>query len=124
MKEIWIEKLIELLNEYNEIHNYAPIEYYDDEANGFETNYVAFYKTCIIISKQFWFIKRLVDNDKIDRDSKNLELDMKRMRIPQDYYISWVQSLDIQHKKAQYLSLIALLSIQDNPIEFLISYLK
>jgi hypothetical protein len=48
-----MEKLIELLNEYNEIHNYAPIEYYDDETNGFETNYVAFYKTCIIISKQF-----------------------------------------------------------------------
>lgn len=78
----------------------------------------------LVISKQYWFIKRLVEYDKIDRHSEELELDMKRMRIPQDYYISWVQSLDLQHKKAQYLSLIALLSIQDEPIEFLVSVLK
>lgn len=78
----------------------------------------------MIISKKECFIKRLVDNDKIDRHSNKLELDMKRMRIPQDYYISWAQSLDLQHKKAQYLSLIALLSIQDDPIKFICEILQ
>ena len=105
-----MEKLIELLNEYNEIHNYAPIEYYDDETNGFETNYVAFYKTCIIISKQFWFIKWLVENDKIDL--------MKLKKWIEDnkfYCAKWGKITNM---------LLMLLSIQDNPIEFLISILK
>jgi len=103
MKEkIW--KLIELLNEYNEIHNYAPIEYYDDETNGFETNYVTFYKTCIIISKQFWFIKWLVENDKIDtKKAKEWEIMLSRN---DEENIIWK------------------LSISDTPIDDLISYLK
>ena len=105
-EKIWIEKLIELLNEYNEIHNYAPIEYYDDEANGFETNYVAFYKTCIIISKQFWFIKWLVENDKID---------ISKIKC-------WYIYNDTEEDKVK--NVIMNLSISDTPIEDLISYLK
>ena len=101
-----MEKLIELLNEYNEIHNYAPIEYYDDGANGFETNYVAFYKTCIIISKQFWFIKWLVDNDKIDESLRNAGVEL--------YHTSY----------NMYEAILMLLSISDTPIDDLISYLK
>lgn len=57
----------------------------------------------IIISKEYWFIKWLVDNDKIDL--KKLYHDM-RLEF-WDYH--W---------------LLMLLSIQDNPIEFLISILK
>ena len=115
MKENWMKKLLKLLNEYwkpscrNKRWEKLDLECAD-----------RFYA----ISKYYEFIKRLVEKDKIDRHSKELELDMKRMRIPQNYYISWVQSLDLQHKKAQYLSLIALLSIQDNPIDFLVSILK
>ena len=123
MKESW--KLIELLNEYiEEKELWNTVKEIDDDYFVNNYNNWDWYLCEEVISKKFWFIQRLVENDKIDRDSKNLELDMKRMRIPQDYYISWVQSLDIQHKKAQYLSLIALLSIQDNSIEFLISVLK
>jgi hypothetical protein len=112
-----MEKLIELLNEYNEIHNYAHIEYYDDETNGFETNYVAFYKTCIIISKQFWFIKWLVENDKIDLWEKlfNLTKNDNRKSIICDLDnndFSWEDTF------------LMLLSISSSPIDDLISYLK
>ena len=55
----------------------------------------------ILISKKFWFIKRLVENDKIDLE-----------KFPQIMEYS------------DYESLLMLLSIQDNPIEFLISILK
>ena len=96
-----MEKLIELLNEYNKIYNYAPVEYYDDWEDWFETDYVAYYKTCIIISKSFWFIKWLVENDKIDLE-----------KFPQIMEYSDLESL------------LMYLSIQDKPIEYLLSILK
>ena len=121
-----MEKLIELLNEYEAKRHktsvIANIRKGEDRLSYLEMNWN--YSELLCISKGYEFIKRLIEKDKIDRHSEKLELDMKRMRIPQDYYISWVQSLDLQHKKAQYLSLIALLSIQDNPIEFLCEILK
>lgn len=59
-----------------------------------------------IISKQFWFIQWLVDNDKIDED----KLENERWN---DYdHFNRVETL------------IQMLSIQDNPIEFLVSVLK
>ena len=54
----------------------------------------------MVISKYFWFIQRLVDNDKID-ESK----------------------IDI-HWFSFYESVLMELAIQDNPIEFLCSVLK
>ena len=66
----------------------------------------------IIISKKFWFIKWLVENDKIDHD----------------HY--WNYALVGEWENGSYFQLRAvetilmLLSIQDNPIEFLISVLK
>lgn len=118
-EKIWMVKLIDLLNEYNEIHNYAPIEYYDDETNGFETNYVAFYKTCIIISKQFWFIWWLVENDKIDIE----KLEEKAERKPRYTFINddwrlWFKLFEV------YETLLMLLSISDTPIDLLCSLLK
>lgn len=123
MKGNWINKLIELLNEYDDwmvswYEEYFPTEWL------FVTNAGQWFREEFILGKRYWFIKWLLDNDKIDRHSERLELDMKRMRIPQDYYIGWLQSLDLQHKKAQYLSLIALLSIQDDSVNYLIHILK
>lgn len=128
-------KFIELMNEY--AHTYA--DHYDDTGGEIEIKFLEHTDNCFIyhcdwkfdslvddtvISNRFGFIKRLVKNDKIDRHSENLELDMKRIRIPQNYYISWGQSLDLQHKKAKYLDLIALLSIQDEPIKYLCEIIK
>ena len=64
----------------------------------------------ILISKKFWFIKRLVENDKIDFSRE------------WDLAIELVNLFERKVDNAEWL--IALLSIQDNPIEFLISILK
>lgn len=61
----------------------------------------------VLISKKFEFIKWLYENDKID---------FRKLDDNLDWY-------DINTNR-EYLDLIALISIQDNPIEFLISILK
>ena len=114
-KEIW--KLIELLNEYNKIQNYAPIEYYDEWYDGFETNYLEFYKTTLIISKKFWFIKWLVENDKIDRE-KFWNSETKSSKYS-DYELSY------DTPREDYTNILLMeLAIQDEPIQFLIEILR
>jgi len=66
-----------------------------------------------IISKQFWFIKRLVKNDKIDLGG------IEQRAIDFFYDESPVRWKEIRTER-----LIMMLSIQDNPIEDLISFLK
>jgi len=61
----------------------------------------------VLISKKFEFIRWLLDNNKID---------FTKLEDNADWYY-----LDTG---SNYLDLVALLSIQDNPIEFLISILK
>ena len=63
-----------------------------------------------IISKKFWFIQWLVDNDKID-NSKFYDKNI----------LKWFMTLTKEEKAD---SIIMNLSIQSNPIEFLISILK
>ena len=116
MKEkIW--KLIELLNEYEKksaVHWYEwywqdvlmcryfivkdGFEFYTDEA------------TTIAISKYYWFIKWLVENDKIDYEKvRSWEWNWSRWHfetVQPEYYI------------------IMLLAIQDEPIRFLCEILK
>ena len=95
-----MDKLIELLNEYDPYI----------QSDGTHTDnfwwYVSQWHSAVfpkevwierIISKHYGFIKWLVDNDKIDRSK------MKRPTTEK---------------------IIMKLAIQDNPIEFLISYLK
>lgn len=64
----------------------------------------------MIISKEYWFIKRLVDNDKIDYEKD---------RYWMNFYENWNQKFLSSEDE-----IIMELSIQDNPIEFLISVLK
>jgi len=114
-------KLIELLNKYEKI---APsrlqrkyysenwhIMYIDEEwedVDDYRTDYE-------IISKDYGFIKRLVNNDKIDQNTKFL---ISANVENQKTWMWYVHTFD------QYESLLMLLSIQENPIEFLISILK
>ena len=72
----------------------------------------------MIISKEYWFIKWLVDNDKID-----FELDRIIHRHKWIDYNTW-KWIAVEKLCDKYESLLMLLSIQDNPIEFLISILK
>ena len=62
-----------------------------------------------IISKKFWFIKWLVENEKIDFEKKLNTLRFESLVN---------QTLD------SYLALLMLLAIQDEPIRFLTSILK
>ena len=72
-----------------------------------------------IISKKFWFIKWLVENEKIDRDKKEIE--------KSDYSITFTWALTMDEKSdldVMVDTLLMQLSIQENPIEFLVSILK
>jgi hypothetical protein len=112
-----MEKLIELLNEYEKI---APsrlqrkyyseswhIMYIDEEwedVDDYRTDYE-------IISKDYGFIKRLVDNDKIDF-SREWEYCTKSIEE-----FDWLLRDDEDW-------LIMILAISDTPVDDLISYLK
>ena len=109
-----MEKLIKLLNEYN-----CNVLKRADEwklKNSIEhpwTKYISLSSVwawkiyLYVISKEFWFIKRLVDNDKIDTLKLSMESDM------------WFG--DKYYKEE---SLLMLLAISDNPIDLLCERLK
>lgn len=92
-EEIEMEKLIELLNQFEDTDNW-------------ENWYQVKFRESKIISKKFWFIKRLVENDKIDRERINDRWgDMSVHFTDEELFIMS-------------------LSISNAPIEDLISYLK
>jgi len=116
-----MEKLIELLNEYEKI---APsrlqrkyyseswhIMYIDEEwedVDDYRTDYE-------IISKEYGFIKWLVENNKID-------VSYKKHWENRPYKLH--QFSGKAEKYSPYDTMLMLLAIQDEPIEFLISILK
>ena len=117
-----MNKLIELLNEHEEL---APsmlkrkyyseswyIMYIDEEwedVDDYRTDYE-------IISKEYGFIKWLVDNDKIDRDRCECRQLYNALKRSEDAH--W----DKNFSKCE--RIVMLLAIQDSPIEYLISVLK
>lgn len=105
MKEIW--KLLELLNEYSK-----NIWYFNEEDLQWQTK-------AWILSKEFWWVKWLVENDKINREKKEIE--------ESDYDITFTWALTMDKKSDLDImvdTLLMLISISDTPIEDLISYLK
>lgn len=118
-----MEKLIQLLNEYEEKYNRSDLYYkfelenwilfcYDDVTDYLWTMQD---EAMVICSKKYWFIKWLVDNDKIDFD----KVYEKEKSEKVDICIYWKIALE---EKTDWL--LMLLSIQDNSIEFLISILR
>ena len=109
-----MEKLIELFKDYVE-------NYWNDTKDptidigviyDWQWFYVGarFYSDEKVLSKKFWFIKWLVDNDKINTES---------------WPLYWFQPImNNRQPFTLYESLLMLLSISDTPIEDLISYLK
>ena len=97
-----MEKLIELLNEYSK-----EIWYFNEEDLQWQTK-------AWILSKEFWWIWWLVENDKINTDPirtrvKRVYVELEpREFTPQDFVDR----------------VIMLLSISSSPIDDLISYLK
>ena len=106
-----MEKLIELLNEYEEVKYWRYWEYEFAFDSCIRSRKDAELLNETIISKKYWFIERLVENDKID-DSKVWYSDMLSVQyhdLVNDYKYEW---------------LIMILAISDNPISDLCSYLK
>ena len=120
-----MEKLIELLNEYQKWkeksewtddnfkweknYKWSISRYDEDDIREWENLYndtaIAY-----LISKSFWFIKWLVENEKIK---------------PLRKFIGWETDEDEPYIQFDLVDqYIAYLSIQDNPIEFLVSILK
>jgi hypothetical protein len=110
-----MDKLIELLNEYekswlNEFEKYnnaGIVEWVEHTKWNLYWRYRwNTWSYMVVISKEYGFIKRLVDNDKIEfREDFYLE--------DQHWWWFWEDE-----------NIIMLLSIQDNPIEFLVKILK
>ena len=92
-----MEKLIELLDEYEKESNLKSEIFWEKSE-------------FIVISKKFWFIKWLVENDKID---------IQKMEEKSEYTF-------IKNGWGEHIieDVLMLLSIQDEPINFLISILK
>ena len=111
MKKSWINKLIELLNEYEQLNmcrKFDSFEMYTFE----NSNWVDSTLEDTVISARYGFIKWLVDNDKIDLE-----------RILKENWQFRLFYYDLERVK-NYDRLVMYLSVEDNPIEFLISILK
>lgn len=112
MKEIWIfdklpAKFCGMVEEYRlELAKRSPLELDLDVSLAWIT--ICWIHETVLISKKFWFIKWLVENDKIYLDNEDLVSLMS----------------DLRERRHPVKCLLMLLSIQDNPIEFLISILK
>lgn len=118
-KEIW--KLLELLNEYenqldlkwctrseqpNFIWHIKAVSEYSDN--------ILYNADLAVTSKRYWFIKWLVENDKIDTDI-----------VYREWFLAKTYDKDeVWEYFEPYEEILMLLAIQDNPIEFLVSILK
>jgi hypothetical protein len=117
MEESWMNKLIELLNEYDDwmvswYEEYFPTEWL------FVTNAGQWFREEFILGKRYWFIQRLVENDKIS----HFEIDRKIINSWWMYH--WKETTINMVWNNLDKVLIVLLSISENPISDLISYLK
>ena len=121
MKENWMKKLIELIIEFQKETWQSTYDldmyHYDDklkliivwsDVSKWFIDYIDIFRLLFAP----WFIKWLVDNDKIDF----VKVYEKEENENIDICMSW--------EDADMYWLLMLLSIQDNPIEFLISILK
>ena len=118
-----MEKLIELLNEYEMPRSWILFKKYDDYDWTFywvdcdwETEIA--WSDSLICSKKFWWIWWLVENEKIEYRKiieKEIEVWFKLVRIKD--YPNKIMEEDVEE-------LLMLLAIQDEPIKFLTSILK
>lgn len=105
-------KLLDLFNQYNLSPDMTWWEICDEWDERDWGNMSVFYKQ-YICSKHFWFVKRLVDNDLID----------KRL-IPIRYEAYWFNS-DVCASVLDDSNIVYMqLALQDNPIKYLNSIIK
>jgi len=113
-----MDKLVALLNEYEKERKswftWRSIDSYDNCVYGVDCDWeteITMYSD--LYSKYYGFIKRLVDNDKIELSSRNA------LFISED-----AENWEKQRPYSFYEEMLIRLAISDTPIEDLISYLK
>ena len=99
-EKIWMQKLIELLNEYSK-----NIWYFNEEDLQWQTK-------AWILSKEFWWVKWLVENDKIDFSKFNFWNEIM--------YCVYEYTPEVSEEE----ELLMLLAIQEQPIRFLCEIIK
>ena len=117
-----MEKLIELLNEYETPRSWVVYKSYDDydwffywvDIDG-ETEIA--WSDSLICSKKFWWIEWLVENDKIDFEEYADEWRDSNINNNADFF-------QLYKHYDMYECVLMILAISDEPIEFLISILK
>ena len=119
-EEIEMEKLIELLNEWQEKElwkAWAKYLMFDWINKVFRLNNGCSLCQELVLSNRFCFIKWLVDNDKIDLEKLDKKSERKPMYSFEEEWKIWFKLFEV------YDSLLMLVAIQENPIEFLCSVL-
>ena len=118
-----MEKLIELLNEFETPQSWVVFKSYDDYDWTFywvdcdwETEIA--WSDSFVCGKRFWWIEWLVENDKIDRDNQALQYAKSDLS---KFFTEWK---DKNWMSDDYAMLLMLLAIQDEPIRFLCDILK
>lgn len=109
-------KILDLFNEYNLSPEMTWWEMEQPRTEKDRNTMSRIYKA-YIVSKDFWWIKWLVDNDKIDIDKYYEFMTNENIDISN---ACWELDMD----KEFYYELLMILAVQDNSIEFLISVLK
>ena len=104
MKGNWIKKLIKLLNESEDWFVSKFVDY-DDKDWVFILNSWQSFHYSFILSREYWFVQWLIKNNKIDWSKFGCMINNKMHYYPKTIFIK-------------------LLSIQGNPVKYLISYLK
>lgn len=121
-----MEKLVELLNKFekekiisewwrvdeDDEYFWRSLEWWDIVNRSFDRDAHWFFKYQII-SKDFKFIERLVKNDKIDF-----------IKVIQKKWNWEIDNIMLSMKEREYLELLILLAIQDDPLQFLSQIIK
>lgn len=106
-----MEKLIKLVCEYDRFKEWKHMDRCITTWD-FDNKFYRLY----LVSKEYWFINRLFEKKIIDRDELYAEMNWVV------YFNYYKQEVLEEYSDSDWL--IMLLSIQDDPIGFLISYLK
>lgn len=117
-----MEKLIELLNEWY-LERYGTNPHFVRFEDYWGNDYWYFHSSndenlmveTEVWTKKYWFIKRLVENDKINTNHID--------EVVKECWTDWIWAYYCECYPA-YESLLMLLSISDEPISDLISYLR
>lgn len=120
-----MEKLERLLNKFEkEAKNNEKVvkrEYMemDNTINCFVFDKLIDFSELLLISKEYNFIKRLVEKDKIDWDKSGITAKTEIMLAT-----NFNDGLEVKKRYWLYEQLIMLLSIKEKPIKFLVSIIK